>query len=195
MSDETKKNCNSCKFSRFERCETLKNNEEYQGLPNNILGMEKLEFKENFICDCYKSMYIEFPIEVSGINRDTGSFGLRARDAGKFVKIRPCSEEHSGKTFLGLYLGELPIDFSISHNPDSKELNVRFMTNPGIFVFDLNKIVYGCESFWAIVKSDDDLKEITQANIDNIWYVKALKALSSQCVFQILSEPTPPAAG
>lgn len=65
----------------------------------------------------------------------------------------------------------------ISHNPDTKELSVSFDNNPAIFVFDLNKIIYGCESFWGIIETETDLKQITDQDIDSIWYVKALRQL------------------
>ena len=68
---------------------------------------------------------------------------------------------------------------SISHNPESKELNVSFVSNPGIFVFDLSKIIYGMESYWGIIDSEDDLKKITESDINDIWYVKALKELTN----------------
>lgn len=180
MSSEVKRNCNSCKHSLFGRCETLKNNKEYQELAkeDNLLNPVKFEFKEKYICDDYKSMYIEYPIEVSKINTKCEKGSYRDSYIGKFTKIKPCGEEYKGKTFLGIYIGDLPISINISHNSDTKELNVSFRNNPAIFVFELNKIVYGCESWWRIIKNEEELKEITDIDIDNIWYVKALKELS-----------------
>lgn len=181
MSEEIKRNCNSCKFSFLNRCEELKNNEEFKKLMNekfNILA--DFEFKDKHICDKYESKYIEYPIEVSKINANSNKGSYRDGQVGKFVKIVPCGDEHKGKTYLGLYLGELPVGHSISHNPESKELTVSFRNNPAIFVFDLNKIVYGMESWWGIIESEEDLKAITESDIDNIWYVKALKELTDK---------------
>ena len=93
---EIKRNCNTCKFGLFGVCETLKNNKEYQSI-NNTNFLLQYEFKENFICDNYKNIYIEYPIEVSKINQD--------------------------------------------------------------------------------IESEDDLKHVSNAEIDNVWYVKALKEL------------------
>jgi hypothetical protein len=178
MSKDVKRNCNTCKFGIFDRCETLKNDEKYQKIKDDeLFDTGKWEFKENFICDNYKSIYIEYPIEVSKINQDTDISGFMDEEIGKFVRIRPCAREYQNKTFLGLYLGELPTGFQISHNTETKELNVRFNTNPAIFVFDLKKIIYGCESWWGFIESEDELKTITDIDIDNIWYVKALKIL------------------
>jgi hypothetical protein len=68
-----------------------------------------------------------------------------------------------------------------SHNPDTKELNLSYHSNPAIFVFELNKIVFGAESWWGVIENEDELKKIkiTQDDIDNVWYVKALKAISN----------------
>ena len=178
---ENKRNCNTCKLSMFERCDTLKNNAEYQAIQDEgFLDIGKFKFKENFICDSYNSLYIEYPIQVSKINSDTDTKGLRDKKIGKFAKIRPCGEEHKGKTYLGIYLGDLPIGHSISYKHDSKELNVSYSTNPAIFVFDLNKIIYGCESWWGLIEKEKDLKSITNSDIDNVWYVKALNELSKE---------------
>lgn len=177
MPEEVKKNCNSCKLYLFKPCETLQNNEEFQSLRDDLFSAEKFNFKENFICANYKSRYIEYPIEVSGINYEDNQRGFRDKEIGKFVKIRPCAEEHRGKTFLGIYLGDLPTSPRVSHHPDTKILTVGLSSNPAIFVFELKKIVFGYESWWGFVESEDDLRQITQDDIDNTWYVKALKEL------------------
>lgn len=182
MGEEIKRNCNTCRFSIFRVCDTLKNNEEYQKFADGKGSLERWtarhEFKENFICDKYKCQYIEYPIEVSKINYGKRQTGWRDGDIGKFVSIRPCGEEYQGKTFLGIYLGDLPVGHHVTHNPETKELSIRFDCNPAIFVFDLKKIVYGLESWWGIIKSEADLKQITDRDIDNVWYMKAMKQLS-----------------
>lgn len=163
----------------FARCDTLKNNEVYQKIKDNgIFDRSKWDFKENFICDSYKCIYIEYPIEVSKINKDLDRTTLGASKVGNFVKIRPCAEEYNNKTFLGLYLGDLPVGIRVSHNPDTKELILSYDNNPAIYVFDLKKIIFGCESWWGIVETEADLKDITDIDIDNVWYVKALNSLS-----------------
>lgn len=180
MPEEIKRNCNSCKFGLFSNCDTLKNSDEYQSIRNRTNSMlDAHKFKGNFICDDYKFMYIEYPIEVSKINQETEIYCLEKTYIGKFVKITPCDEEHRGKTYLGLFLGDLPLGIAVSHNPNTKELNLSYRTNPAIFVFELNKIVFGAESWWGIIETENELKEITQDDIDNVWYVKALKAISS----------------
>ena len=182
---EKKRNCINCKSGLFGRCDGLKNNEEYQSIwenrdTNTMDRMVKAhDFKSNFVCDEFRSLYIEYPIEVSKINTNNDRSSYRSSEVGKFVRITPCAEKYERKTYLGLYLGELPMGHSISHNTETKELNVSFSTNPAIFVFDLNEIIYGMESWWGIIESEEDLKEITESDINNIWYVKALKELSN----------------
>ena len=134
-----KKNCNNCKFSFLNRCEVLKSNKEFQKIINGKFDMlADYEFKNNFICDNYESIYIEYPIEISKINTNSDKTGYRDSQIGKFAKIAPCGDQYKGKTYLGLYLGELPVSHHITHNSETGELNVSFVNNPAIFVFDLN---------------------------------------------------------
>lgn len=169
MNKEIKHCCNTCKHGSHD-CETLSGNPEY---PKTLEAAFK--FKSSFVCDAYECRYIEYPIEVSEINTNTNVFTLRESAIGKFVKIKVCSND---KTYLGLFLGELPNGIKVSHNNETKVLNLGYMGNPAIFVFDLNKIVYGCESWWGVIENESDLREITDADIDNIWYVKALKSIT-----------------
>lgn len=97
--------------------------------------------------------------------------------AGSLVKIRPCNKEYGGKTYLGLYLGNQPWSQTVSYNNKSGELTVGMATNPAIYVFDLQRIIFGAESWWGIIESLEELKDITDDDINNIWYVKALKAM------------------
>lgn len=184
MNEEIKRNCNSCRHGLLSRCKTLNSNEEFQRIwaqdNSGILGkasMDSFEFKERFVCDAYQCCYIQYPIEVSAINIDAKICTLGSGRIGKLVKIRPCGDE---KTYLGLFLGDLPIGISVSHNDETKELSVGFMENPAIFVFDLNKIVYGQESWWGVIENEGDLQEITDSTIDNQWYVKALRQMTER---------------
>lgn len=187
---KNKRNCLTCKKdSPFFKCNILKNNEEYQSILKSVLSKgevnegdeeysnEAYEFKEKFICDNFKSRYIEYPIEVSKINQDKDMSSYKDEYKGRFVKIRPCGDKYENKTYLGIYLGELPRGNRIVYNHDTKELDVSFDNNPAIFVFDLKEIIYGCESWWGFIKDENDLKNIADIDIENVWYVKALKGL------------------
>ena len=99
---------------------------------------------------------------------------------GQFVKVRKAGETE--KTKLGLYLGDLPLGVRVGttkEEPGTLHV-VPGMTNPAIFVFDDNQIVYGCESWWGKINSPEELKEITDEDIDNVWYVQALKQINER---------------
>lgn len=96
---------------------------------------------------------------------------------GSYVAVRPVREEYGGKTFLGILLGDIQMRLSMRREGDTLMLDRAGMGNPCIFVPDLDQLVYGMESWWGILKSPEDLKQITDADIDSVWYVQALKAL------------------
>lgn len=121
---------------------------------------------------------IKYPIKVNKINIKNDKFSLYK--PGGFVAVRPCAEEYGNKTYLGLFLGELPDSTYVTYNTKTEELNVGMSCNPAMFVFELNKVIYGYESWWSKIEREEDLKQITDADINNVWYVKALKTLSEQ---------------
>lgn len=131
---------------------------------------------------------IKYPIEVSNIkmvplysnrNKPDGLFGAKC---GAFVSVRPCGKEYGEKTYLGIMLGDLPSGLCVSHNRETKELEVCGYNNPAIFVPDLSQIVWGCESWWGVIESEEQLREISDADIQGVWYVRALKALNNKGV-------------
>jgi hypothetical protein len=77
-------------------------------------------------------------------------------------------------------LGEIGIQHNVFYNPEEKQLAVYFGSNPAIFVPDLNKVIFGYESWWGEIKSPEELREITDDDIQNVWYVKALKMLEAK---------------
>lgn len=72
---------------------------------------------------------------------------------GVFVSIRPCKPEYKDKTYLGLYIGEIAIGLTVKREDlegGNVELTIeRTMYNPAIFVFALNKVIFGIESWWG----------------------------------------------
>lgn len=95
---------------------------------------------------------------------------------GALVKIRPVSDNEEKKTYLGIYLGELPIRLSFAFNKDLGALRVRLgRRNPAILVPELERIVFGIESWWSEVKHAGELPAITDEMIDNVPYVKAMR--------------------
>lgn len=128
-------------------------------------------------CSSYKSKYIEYPIQVNEINVEKPA-KIKSSRAGSFVKIRPCAEEYGGKTYLGLYLGNQPAWNSVSYNNENGVLTVKPVCNPAIFVFDLKKIIYGMESWWSVIEKPEDIKDISDMDIENTWYVRLMKEMS-----------------
>lgn len=130
-------------------------------------------------CPHFKSRFIEYPISVTAIKVEEFDGRLLYKDdVGKLAKVRPCGEEYGDKTYLGIFLGDIPQSPHVSHNPETGALNIRAHCNPAIFVPKLNKIIFGCESWWSIVRDEKDLdKEITDELINNQWYVRLAKLM------------------
>ena len=101
----------------------------------------------------------------------------RKNDIGKPVRVRPCGDEYCGKTYVGIYLGDLFMQNTVSYRRDTMELSVIPITNPAMFVPELNKIIYGAESWWSIIKSGDDISDITNSEINNQWYMQLLSGI------------------
>ena len=109
---------------------------------------------------------------------ENDSPAVDTRTAGEPVRVRPCGKEYEDKTFFGILIGDVPL--SVSHKIDDQGIvtATRSMYNPAIFVPELNKIIYGMESWWGEIKSEEELnKLITDELIDNVWYVKLLKGM------------------
>lgn len=99
------------------------------------------------------------------------------RKTGSPVKVRPCGEEYKGKTYFGILIGDVALSISESINKDDPNtLHIgRSFYNPAIFIPELKKVVYGCESWWDKIETEEELKEvITDETIKNTWYVKML---------------------
>jgi len=122
--------------------------------------------------------FIQYPIQVNGIGQGAQKVlqpPLIRKDT-KWVKIRTVHEEHEGKTFLGILLGDLASSATAVFNPQDGILTIGVSGhNPAIYVPDLHRVIMGYESWWGPVEGPEDLHKITDATIDNIWYVRALK--------------------
>jgi len=100
-------------------------------------------------------------------------------DPGQLVSVRPCGEEYEGKTYLGILLGELPTRTSFGIDDDGV-LSVRSKTNPAMYVFELKKIIFGYESFWGRIESPEQLRHITNEDIQGQWYVQLLNSIAKE---------------
>ena len=116
-------------------------------------------------------------IEISTVERGPC---LKTRQNPMFGTLVAVRLAKSDKTFLGVYLGDLTIDVHAMYHKVKKTLTLQPVTNPAIFVPEIDRLVWGCESWWKPLKSAEDLKEITDADIESVWYVRALKELASK---------------
>lgn len=127
-------------------------------------------------CDQFDSRYIEFPLTIYGIDNE---FSIKNQlsfyECGTLVRISPCGDEYEGKTYLGILLGDMPMGAHIIFNRETKRIQVLPHTNPAIFVPELKRIIYGCESWWGEIRDPEDLRDITTEEINNLWYVQLLK--------------------
>ena len=99
------------------------------------------------------------------------------RDSGCLVSIRPVQDEYKGKTFLGFLIGDVARGSSLSISDDKIQCEWSGY-NPAIYVPELEKIIYGYESWWGEIKSEDDFKKISDDDIQNTWYVKLWRDLN-----------------
>ena len=136
--------------------------------------------------DCYRCkgtgrIKKTFPWVVTNVRWEEGEILKPSLfDRGvKWVAVRPCDKELLGKTFLGVLLGDMALSTSVSLEGDGTLMVRRSMYNPAMYVPDLNRVVFGCGSWWAAINSPEGLHQITDADIQDVWYVKALKELSS----------------
>lgn len=122
---------------------------------------------------------IEFPIEVNDvkIKFDPDPKKPLFGEIGDFVSVRPCAEKYKGKTYLGILLGEFPVSAGVSYNKETKILKTMQINNPTIYIPELKEIVWGCGSWWGVIKDENHLKEITPKMIEDTWYVKLAKEM------------------
>lgn len=135
-----------------------------------------IEESECESCPMYKSRFIEYPIQVSKIDQNPIDYQdcLYKSYIGKPVKVR-----FGKKTYLGVFIGELPTSAHIVHNEETGVLTVNHMTNPAMFVPELNRLVFGSESWWSVIESPEDFTEITDDDINNVWYIRMAKSMFS----------------
>jgi hypothetical protein len=147
---------------------------------SNLENIENIEIE----CDFFDSKYIEYPLEISGIempeDRGIREISKGQVKTGSLVAVRPCAEEYGDKTYLGFFLGDVDIGVFVSHQKESKMLNISRDYNPAMFIPSLGKIIYGMGSWWTVIQNERELRAITDDDIDNVWYVKALKSLQEE---------------
>lgn len=126
---------------------------------------------------------IKFPIEVKEVEFDVSHYCDWAMgcDVGQWVAVRPCADEYKDKTYLGIMLGSVPIHCGCSYDKETGVLTLRHSgNNPAMYVFDIKKVIIGAGSWWNKIETPEQLKEITDTDINSVWYVKALKELAEK---------------
>lgn len=97
---------------------------------------------------------------------------------GAWVAVRPCDD---AKTYLGVFLGNAATGICANYHPESGLLNVGLgLYNPAMWVPALRRVVFGKESWWERLKKPEDLRDITDADVEDVWYVKAMRELSKE---------------
>jgi predicted HAD superfamily Cof-like phosphohydrolase len=123
---------------------------------------------------------MKFPITVHGIawEGDLWDKGpvLGRIEPGDLASVRPADAE--ARTYLGIYLGAQCIHDSASLDPATGVLRLRkFGGNPTFWVPALKRVVYGAGSWWAKIKSPEQLQAISDADIAAVPYVQIMKAM------------------
>jgi hypothetical protein len=101
-------------------------------------------------------------------------------DPAALVRVRPCENNPENKTYLGFLLGEAPLQTYLVYEKPTKTLKVLHVRNPLIFIPELLRCVYGAGSFWGTIKDPEYIRDITDPEIGNLWYIKALKSATGK---------------
>lgn len=124
---------------------------------------------------------VSYPITVSGMSLTGEAWSPRSltASAGAYVKVRPCSPEYGGKTYLGVLVGDIAMSYSVRLDRESEILHVSpGRKNPAIFIPETASVVMGAGSWWGKIESPEQLRDITDDRIASVWYVQALKQLA-----------------
>lgn len=145
------------------------------GWQNNMVRI--ISASDCEICEQFESKYIEYPLTINGIENSRINITGSGQECGTICEITPCGKEYEGKSFIGIYLGDLPVAIHTSFCRQDGILKNTTFNNPAIFVPELKKIIFGCESWWREINSFEDFKVITKKEIENTWYMQVLKML------------------
>jgi hypothetical protein len=135
---------------------------------------------EQFAKDDYPN-FIQYPVTINGIHHKENKTISKPllHPETKWVKVRPCGKEYGDKTYLGILLGEIALTVSCSLTRDGILEIGHSMHNPAIYVPDLHEIIFGCGSWWGAIKDPDDARNITDADIGDVWYVRMLNDMEA----------------
>lgn len=131
-------------------------------------------------CDGTGQVKKRFPLIVTKLQWGNDELIQRSlwKPSVKWVAVRPCDDECQGKTYLGIALGDMALGMYANIEADGTLKVNRGHYNPAMYVPDLHRVVFGCGSWWRAIKTPEDLRQISDADIDNVWYVRALRELT-----------------
>lgn len=122
-------------------------------------------------------MEFKEPITIQELVLDSMNIENMDGETGMLVACRPCDEQYKNKTYLGFYLGELPAMQWPSVDKNEQKIRMMTIRNPAMYIPEINKIIWGAGSWWRKVKTEEDFREITDSDIDNVWYVRLAKKM------------------
>lgn len=115
------------------------------------------------------------------LSQDKNLFFIPSQKGKQLVKVRLAGKDP--KTYLGIHIGDQNRGFGMQIIEGENEENNTLLIhpsnhNPAIFVPELGRIVYGMESWWGHIESEEDLQRvITDEDIENTWYVKMFREM------------------
>ena len=99
---------------------------------------------------------------------------IKAATDRQLVSVRPTSDNPDGKSYIGFLIGSVATGTSLSVT-DNEVIIENGGHNPAMYVPELGKLVYGYESWWSTIESEDQFREITDDDISSQWYVKLFR--------------------
>lgn len=156
-----------------------------------LFSEEQLQELERRMKERERQTTFKFPLTVTGVGFEVADpithNTWRSRErVGDTVAVRSCKKEHGDRTRLGILVGFVPIHSSVRLEREEGKEDVGKLVfehtgdNPAIFVPELREVVLGCECWWGRIKDESELRQITDGDIQNVWYVKALKELAAR---------------
>lgn len=125
---------------------------------------------------------LKSPVTVKSIaTRDVPAWRAKllfGGECGDMVAVRPVAEQYGGRTFLGILIGEIAQAVDARITAEGQIQVDPTMHNPAIFVPDLNTVIFGISSWWGRIRDAEQLRQITDEDISNVWYVRALEQIA-----------------
>lgn len=121
-------------------------------------------------------------VKMSGIKKIAHPTNRPLKPEGLFVKcgdlvsIRPVDDE---RTYLGVFVGDLALGSTIKILDDALICEWSGY-NPAFYVPALKQVITGASSWWGRIDTEEDLRQISDLDIQSQWYVQALQQISDR---------------